>query len=77
MFPPTIILISPSNALGLSSDRQLGLGSLGGFSPPLTNRCNFPILKEGFDLLLEVIVFKSIALMVLVEATVFVSGSFV
>ena len=44
VFPSTIILISPSSALGLSSTRQLGLRSLDGFSLLLTNRCNFPYL---------------------------------
>ena len=34
-------LISLSGALGLSSTRQLGSRSFGGFSPPLTNRYNF------------------------------------
>ena len=44
VFPLMITHISPSWALGLSSTCQLGSGSLGGFSPPLTNRCNFPCL---------------------------------
>ena len=47
VFPPTITLISLSEALGLSSFRQFGSRSLGGFSPPLTNRFDFPYLMSA------------------------------
>lgn len=43
---PIITLISLSGALSLSSTGQLGSGSLGGFSPFLTNRYNFPCLMN-------------------------------
>ena len=46
LLSPTITFISSSRALGLSSTRQLGSGSLGWFSLPLTNRCSFPCLMR-------------------------------
>ena len=46
VFPPMITLISSSGALGLSLARWLGLGSVGGISPPLINHCNFPCLMR-------------------------------
>ena len=48
VLPPTIALISPSEALDRSSARQFGSRSLGGFFPPLTNLGNFPCLMRVF-----------------------------
>lgn len=51
MLPPKITLISLSGAFGHSFARQLGSGSLAGFSMTFSlpkNRCNFPCLTRVF-----------------------------